>query len=129
MVGTARIRFCPRGGILACASLPTLPRPKPSAEDHRKLQCAALLQHFRVIRYDQRGHGASSVPPGPYSIAELGHDAIALLDGLGIARAHAAQGDKDRARSSYQDFLSLWKEADPALAILKHAKAEYAGLQ
>ena len=57
------------------------------------------------------------------------NEPIAALAHLGIARAHAAQGDKDRARSSYQDFLSLWKEADPALAILKHAKAEYAGLQ
>ena len=41
---------------------------------------------FRVLRYDTRGHGASSVPPGPYSIAELGNDALELLDALGIQR-------------------------------------------
>jgi eukaryotic-like serine/threonine-protein kinase len=57
------------------------------------------------------------------------NEPIASLAHLGIARAHAAQGEKDRARSSYQDFLSLWSEADPALPVLKQAKAEYAGLQ
>jgi len=57
------------------------------------------------------------------------NEPIAALAHLGIARAHAAQGEKDRARSSYQDFLSLWSEADPALPVLKQAKAEYAGLQ
>jgi pentatricopeptide repeat protein len=54
---------------------------------------------------------------------------IAALAHLGIARAHAAQGDKDRARSAYQEFLSLWKEADADLPVLKRARAEYASLQ
>lgn len=51
-------------------------------------QAAAFSARYRVLRYDTRGHGASSVPPGPYSIAELGGDVIALLDQIGIARAH-----------------------------------------
>lgn len=51
-------------------------------------QMPALPRHFRVLRYDTRGHGASSVPPGPYTIGQLGNDVIALMDGLGIARAH-----------------------------------------
>ncbi len=51
-------------------------------------QMPALLEHFRVLRYDTRGHGQSSVPPGPYSIAQLGGDIIALMDRLRIARAH-----------------------------------------
>ncbi|WP_019142965.1 3-oxoadipate enol-lactonase [Noviherbaspirillum massiliense] len=51
-------------------------------------QMPALAQHFHLLRYDTRGHGASSVPPGPYSIDQLGRDVIALMDGLGIARAH-----------------------------------------
>ncbi len=51
-------------------------------------QMPALLTHFRVLRYDARGHGQSSVPDGPYSIAQLGSDAIALLDHLGLARVH-----------------------------------------
>ncbi|MBG6288076.1 3-oxoadipate enol-lactonase [Pseudomonas nitroreducens] len=51
-------------------------------------QIAALSEHFRVLRYDARGHGASSVPPGPYSLARLGEDVIELLDALGVQRAH-----------------------------------------
>ncbi len=49
-----------------------------------------LLRHFRVVRYDTRGHGRSSIPPGPYELADLGRDLVALLDQLGIARAHLA---------------------------------------
>lgn len=51
-------------------------------------QMPSLLEHFRVLRYDTRGHGKSGVPPGPYSIAQLGGDVLALLDHVGIARAH-----------------------------------------
>lgn len=51
-------------------------------------QVAALGQRFGILRHDHRGHGDSPVPPGPYTIAELGGDVIALLDALGIARAH-----------------------------------------
>jgi len=51
-------------------------------------QIAALTQRFRVLRYDTRGHGQSSVTEGPYSIAQLGGDVIALLDHLGLQRVH-----------------------------------------
>lgn len=51
-------------------------------------QMPALLKHFRVIRYDTRGHGQSSVTPGPYTMAQLGADVIALMDHLKIDRAH-----------------------------------------
>lgn len=43
---------------------------------------------FRVVRHDHRGHGGSPVPPGPYTMDELGADALALLDRLGAARVH-----------------------------------------
>lgn len=43
---------------------------------------------FRVIRYDTRGHGASPVPPGPYTLEDLGGDLLALLDEHGVERAH-----------------------------------------
>ncbi len=51
-------------------------------------QLPALLEQFRVLRYDTRGHGRSNVTPGPYSIAQLGGDVIALMDQLNIPRAH-----------------------------------------
>ena len=52
--------------------------------------------------------------------------ALARLD---LARAYAMQGDRAKARTAYQDFLTLWKDADPDIPILKQAKAEYAILQ
>ncbi len=48
----------------------------------------ALSQHFRVLRYDARGHGASGVPAGAYSLDRLGRDVLELMDVLGIRRAH-----------------------------------------
>ena len=50
------------------------------------VQTADLLPHFRVLRYDTRGHGASSVPAGDYSIGELAQDVLALADACGVAR-------------------------------------------
>jgi 3-oxoadipate enol-lactonase len=47
-------------------------------------QIDAFSKRFRVLRYDTRGHGQSSIPPGPYSIEALGHELLALLDGLGV---------------------------------------------
>jgi tetratricopeptide (TPR) repeat protein len=54
---------------------------------------------------------------------------LASLARLGIARAYAIQGDTAKARAAYQDFLALWKDADPDIPILIAAKAEYAKLQ
>jgi cytochrome c-type biogenesis protein CcmH/NrfG len=48
---------------------------------------------------------------------------------LGLARAYALQGDTAKARAAYQDFLALWKDADPDIPILKQGKAEYAKLK
>ncbi|HEY5316789.1 MAG TPA: 3-oxoadipate enol-lactonase [Solirubrobacteraceae bacterium] len=50
-------------------------------------QVPTLAARARAIRFDHRGHGASPVPSGPYAIADLGNDVIALLDRLAIARA------------------------------------------
>jgi 3-oxoadipate enol-lactonase len=49
-------------------------------------QVAALKPHFRVVRYDTRGLGASAVSRGPYSISQLGHDALAILDALKLEK-------------------------------------------
>jgi tetratricopeptide (TPR) repeat protein len=64
---------------------------------------------------DHRG----AVGPGPY----------VPLARLGLARAYALEGDMAKARTGYQDFFALWKDADPDIPILKQAKAEYAKLQ
>jgi eukaryotic-like serine/threonine-protein kinase len=57
------------------------------------------------------------------------NEPIGALAHLQIARAYALQGDTAKARAAYQDFLTLWKDADPDIPILKQAKAEYAKLQ
>ncbi|MET9268566.1 3-oxoadipate enol-lactonase [Kribbella sp. NPDC003557] len=49
---------------------------------------ASLEEHFRVVRFDTRGHGRSPVPPGPYTIDDLTDDVVDLLDELGVERAH-----------------------------------------
>ena len=51
-------------------------------------QVGTLERHFRVLRYDTRGHGASPVPDGPYDIEALTDDVVALLDRFRIERAH-----------------------------------------
>ncbi|HKH22303.1 MAG TPA: 3-oxoadipate enol-lactonase [Solirubrobacterales bacterium] len=49
-------------------------------------QAASLSERFRVLRYDTRGHGGTPAPPGPYSVADLAGDVLALLDRLGLER-------------------------------------------
>ena len=52
------------------------------------LQAAEFRKNFRILRYDTRGHGQSSVTPGPYSIEQLGKDLLGLLDALHLDRVH-----------------------------------------
>lgn len=51
-------------------------------------QVPMLVERFRVLRYDTRGHGGTDAPAGPYSLDELGDDAFGLLDALDIERVH-----------------------------------------
>ncbi len=59
----------------------------------------------------------------------VANEPIGALAHLGLGRAYALSGDKAKAQTAYQDFLALWKDADPDIPILKEAKAEYAKLQ
>jgi len=86
-----------------------------------------------------RGEAYLAAGQGPKAAAEfqkmLDHPDISfdplifVLPHLGLARSYALQGDTVKARKSYQDFLTLWKDADPDIPILRQAKAEYAKLQ
>jgi len=57
------------------------------------------------------------------------NDPIGALAHLGLARAYLLQGDTAKAKAAYQDFLTLWKDADPDIPILKQAETESAKLQ
>src|SRR5258707_14665823 len=47
-------------------------------------QAPVFAKHFRLVRYDRRGHGKSGAPKGPYTMEMLGRDALAVMDGLGL---------------------------------------------
>ncbi len=51
-------------------------------------QMRPFTQHYRVVRYDRRGHGQSGVSKGPYSIAGLARDALKIMDALGLEKVH-----------------------------------------
>src|SRR5262245_37339837 len=51
-------------------------------------QVAAFTQHFRLVRFDRRGHGQSGVPAGPYTMERLARDALAILDRLGLRKVN-----------------------------------------
>ncbi len=51
-------------------------------------QAPEITKTFRMLRYDKRGHGQSSAPPGPYTIEQLGRDAVGLLDFLKVETAY-----------------------------------------
>jgi pentatricopeptide repeat protein len=86
-----------------------------------------------------RGHAELLLHRGKQATAEfqkfLEHPGIVLnfpfgaLARLGLARAYAMQGDTANSRAAYQDFLTLWKDADPDVPILRAARSEYAKLQ
>jgi 3-oxoadipate enol-lactonase len=77
-------------------------------------QLPALAEHHRVIRYDHRGHGGSPVPPGPYTVDQLGADVLRLLDVLGIDRV-------DYAGLSLGGMVGMWLAANAAHRIRRLA--------
>jgi len=93
---------------------------------------------FNLLPVYVRGQAYLAAHQGREAAAEfqriLDHRGIVLngltgaLARLGLARAYAMQGDTANAKAAYQDFLTLWQDADPDVPILKEAKAEYAKL-
>jgi hypothetical protein len=59
----------------------------------------------------------------------VANDVIGALAHFQLGRAYAMTGDTVKAKAAYQDFLAIWKDADPDIPILKQAKAEFAKLQ
>jgi eukaryotic-like serine/threonine-protein kinase len=86
-----------------------------------------------------RGLAYLSAKQGTQAVAEfqkiLTHrgivqtEPIGGLAQLGLARAYVLQDDTTKAKAAYQDFLALWKDADPDIPVLKEAKVEYAKLE
>jgi 3-oxoadipate enol-lactonase len=94
---TVRRRVAANGIDLNCFIAPHADRARPwlvfahsLASDHTmwQPQLAAFAGDFALLAYDHRGHGASSVPSGPYPLETLADDLAALLVALGIARCH-----------------------------------------
>jgi eukaryotic-like serine/threonine-protein kinase len=86
-----------------------------------------------------RGEAYLAAKQGPEAAAEfqkiLAHRGIVVSDPIGavarlqLGRAYALSGDTTKAKTAYQDFLALWKDADPDIPMLKQAKTEYALLK
>jgi eukaryotic-like serine/threonine-protein kinase len=104
-----------------------------------ELGSSAMTANFALYLVYLRGKAYSALHQSSPAIAEfqkildhpgvVANEPIGALAHLGLARAHALAGDTAKARTAYQDFLGLWKDADPDIPILKEAKAEYTKLQ
>jgi 3-oxoadipate enol-lactonase len=88
LVTTARARL--NASISGEAGTPPLVLAHPLGANLSVWSAVApiLAERFHVISFDARGHGGSDVLPGPYSLADLGGDVLALMDSLGLERAH-----------------------------------------
>jgi hypothetical protein len=88
----------------SCAEMPISP---PAAARKQRLSSRRILDHRGIVVSD---------PVGALAHLQLG-------------RSYALTGDTTKAKAAYQDFLTLWKDADPGIPLLKQARAEYANLQ
>jgi tetratricopeptide (TPR) repeat protein len=101
----------PGGGAFSPTLYPVYVRGKAYLAAHRSNEAANEFQ--KIVNHR--------------SIVQ--NEAIGALAHLQIGRAYATQGDTAKAKTAYQDFLTLWKDADPDIPILIAAKAEYAKLK
>jgi tetratricopeptide (TPR) repeat protein len=88
--------------------------------------------YLRGLAYMQAGKGTQAVAEFQKLLDHPGileSDIRGALAHLQLGRAQVMMDDKAAARKSYQDFLTLWKDADPDIPIYKQAKAEYAKLK
>ena len=88
--------------------------------------------YIRGEAYLKLGQGSAATSEFQKIIDRPGaiqNEPVGALAHLGLARAYVLSGDTTKARTAYQDFFALWKDADPDIPILKEAKTEYAKLQ
>ena len=93
---------------------------------------ALLVLYVRGLAYLQARDSAKAGSEFQKILDHNGLNPMSLflpLAQLGVARAYALQDDSAKAKTAYQDFFALWKDADPDIPILKQAKVEYAKLQ
>jgi hypothetical protein len=134
--------------IQACTELSIGRRPKHAAEAIEALKVAARYELGRLANSPLansplcpiylRGEAYLAAGEGSAAAAEfwkiLDHPGLVVnlvtgaLAHLGLGRAYTLVGDNAKARTAYQDFLALWKDADPDIPVPKQAKAEYAKL-
>jgi predicted Zn-dependent protease len=108
-----------------------------AAEPYELAQCEPLQfgmmypVYLRAEAYLQMRQGQNAVTEFQKLVNHRGivlNFPLGALARLGLVRAYNLQGDSAKARAAYQDFLTLWKDADPDIPILQQAKAEYVKL-
>ncbi len=111
-----------RGNSLKAVDLlaPVTQYPNGAVSYHRGQACLAAGQYAKAAAEFEKVIDHRGWPEW---------ELFAPLSQLGLAQAYALQGDKDESRKAYDVFFTIWKDADPAIPILKQAKAEYAKLR
>ena len=95
----------------------------------RGLLCPVYLRGYAYLMLHNGSAAAAEFQKFLNHRGVVGNFPLGALAHLGLGRAYALQGDTAKARTACQDFLALWKDADPDIPILKQAKAEYAKLK
>jgi tetratricopeptide (TPR) repeat protein len=132
-------RFCYLPAVQAALALRD-GKPQQAIESLAPAQSYESVKGSEMITAYLRGAAYLAAQQGAQAFAEfqkmIDRPSIDLYDvprnilpRLGLARACAMHGDKAKARVAYQEFLALWKDADPDIPILKQAKEEYRSLQ
>jgi len=128
------VQFCYLPAIRAALSL-RQGRPQNAIEALSAVSSYDLLAGSDMVTVYLRGRAYLDAHQGMQAAAEfqkmLDHptETYRAIPNLGLGRAYALAGDNAKARTAYEDFLVLWKDADPDIPILMQAKAEYAQLQ
>jgi serine/threonine protein kinase/tetratricopeptide (TPR) repeat protein len=89
----------------------------------------AYLRGLAYLKMKQGGQAAAEFQKVIDHKGVTGNTPHAALSRLGLGRAFALAGDSAKARTAYQDFFALWKDADPGIPVLKEAHAEYEKLK